>query len=554
MRNKILVSMRTLAICSVLVCCLSLLVVLYGIFAGQMDSQLDSYVDLLSRNMNLPGMTESLREGIMESAAQDIRVTLIAPDGSVRYDSHADSSEMENHLAREEVQQALAQGSGESKRFSDTLQEQTVYQARLLEDGSVLRVSRERESMFGLLGHLFTFFGLVFILTTIVSVKIATGVTNKIVQPINDIDLMHPENNDVYEELTPLLLRMEHQNRKLDTYMRELETNRTEFEAITNNMAEGLIVLNARREILSINGAAARIFANDSDDLTGKPLLALSRAGELRFVADGALSGSTVSQVAQLSGRYHRLIGNPVRRGEEISGAVILAMDVNDVYLNEQSRREFTANVSHELKTPITAVMGYAEIMKNGLVPPEHVGEFSGRIYDEAVRLKQLVEDIIHLSRLDENRQQQRVSVNLRQLAETARKHLERQAADRGVQVEIAGEAQVLGVQEQLLEMISNLMDNAIKYNRDGGSVRVEMGESAGRAFLQVTDTGIGIDPSYHDRIFERFFRVDKSHSRQVDGTGLGLSIVKHVAANHGAQVEVASEPGQGTSFCISFQ
>lgn len=554
MRNKILVSMRALAVSSVLVCCLSLLVVLYGIFAGQMDSQLDSYVDLLSRNMNLSGMTAQLREGIMESAAQDIRVTLIAPDGSVIYDSHADSAAMENHLAREEVQQALTGGSGESKRFSDTLQQQTVYQARLLEDGNVLRVSCERESMFGLLGHLFTFFGLVFILTTIVSMKIATGVTNKIVQPINDIDLLHPENNDVYEELAPLLRRMEHQNRKLDSYMRELEAHRTEFEAITNNMAEGLIVLNARQEILSINGAAARIFSNDFDDLAGKPLLALSRAGELRFVADGALSGSTVSQVAQLSGRYHRLIGNPVRRGESVSGAVILAMDVNDAYLNEQSRREFTANVSHELKTPITAVMGYAEIMKNGLVPPEHVGEFSGRIYDEAVRLKQLVEDIIHLSRLDENGQQQRAMVNLRQLAEAAQKHLERQAESRGVQVEITGEAQVLGVQEQLLEMIGNLMDNAIKYNREGGSVRVEMGESAGHAFLQVSDTGIGIDPRHHDRIFERFFRVDKSHSRQVDGTGLGLSIVKHVAVNHGAQVEVTSEPGQGASFRIDFR
>jgi len=480
-------------------------------------------------------------------------VTLIAPDGGVLYDSRADSAGMENHLAREEVQQALSEGRGQGVRFSDTLQEQTIYRARLLDDGNVLRISRQRESMFGLLGHLFTFFGLVFILTTIVSVRFSSGVTNSIVQPINDIDLIHPENNDVYEELTPLLLRMEHQNRKLDTYMRELEAHRIEFEAITNNMAEGLIVINARQEILSVNGAAIRMFGNAIADFAGSPLQVFSRSAELHAVAEGALCGDRFSRIVQLSGRYHRLIGNPVHRGEAVTGAVILALDVNDVYLNEQSRREFTANVSHELKTPITAVMGYAEIMKNGLVPPEHMGEFSGRIYDEALRLKQLVEDIIHLSKLDENRPQQHVEVDLRQLALAAQKHLEGKAAAMGVTVEISGQASVSGVSEQLQEMIGNLMDNAIKYNREGGSVSVALSMNGGRAVLRVADTGIGIEPEDLDRIFERFFRADKSHSRQVEGTGLGLSIVKHVAANHGARVEVTSKAGEGTVFRISF-
>lgn len=553
MRNKILASMRTMTICSVLLCCLSLLVVLYGIFAGQLDRQLDAYVDLLSRNLNLSGVTEELRDEMLASASLDLRVTLIAPEGGVLYDSRADLAEMENHLAREEVQQALATGRGQSARFSDTLQEQTLYRARLLEDGNVLRVSRQRESMFGLLGQLFTFFGLVFMLTTVVSVRIASGVTNSIVQPINDIDLIHPENNDVYEELTPLLLRMVQQNHKLDSYMRELEARRIEFEAITDNMAEGLIVINARQEVLSVNGAAVRIFGNAAVDFTGSPLPLFSRSEDLLAVAGGALSGITCSRVVQLSGRYYRLIGNPVRRGEDITGAVVLAMDVNDVYLSEQSRREFTSNVSHELKTPITAVIGYAEIMKNGLVPPEHVGDFSGRIYDEALRLKQLVEDIIHLSRLDENRPQQRVQADLRDLALAAHKHLEAKAAAMGVTVEISGKATVTGVPEQLQEMIGNLMDNAIKYNREGGSVSVELGEENGRAFLRVADTGVGIEPEDQDRIFERFFRADKSHSRQVEGTGLGLSIVKHVAANHGAQVEVSSSVGSGTVFRVSF-
>lgn len=558
MRNKILTSMRTLVIFSVLVCCLVLMSVLYWLFGTQLDEELDSYASLMCRNMNLPGMTDELKRQVMDTASEDVRVTLIAPDGEVLYDSHAEAAEMENHIEREEVQQALLIGAGESSRMSDTLQVQTVYRARLLDNGNVLRISRDRQSVFSLSAELFSFFGLVFICTSIVSVIISNHVTDNIVQPINEIDLIHPENNRVYDELTPLLLRMEHQNRKLDSYMRELEARRMEFETITDNMSEGLIVINSKMEMLSLNGSAVRIFSGEVEnlrdiDLAGKSVRLLSRADALNFVAEGALSGNTVSEVIQLSGRYYRLIGNPVRRDDEVTGAVILAMDVNDVYLNEQSRREFTANVSHELKTPITAVMGYAEIMKNGLVPPEHVGEFSGRIYDEALRLKELVESILHLSKLDEQRVLQTEPVQLRELAETAKKHLSHKAEKRGVSIDINGEVQVMGVSEALQEMISNLMDNAIKYNREGGSVTVEMGESEGHPYIQVSDTGIGIEPGYQDRIFERFFRVDKSHSRQVDGTGLGLSIVKHAAAQHNARLEVISAPDKGATFRITF-
>lgn len=558
MRNKILTSMRTLVIFSVLVCCLVLMSVLYWLFGMQLDEELDSYASLMCRNMNLPGMTDELKRQVMDTASEDVRVTLIAPDGEVLYDSHAEAAEMENHIEREEVQQALLIGAGESSRMSDTLQVQTVYRARLLDNGNVLRISRDRQSVFSLSAELFSFFGLVFICTSIVSVIISNHVTDNIVQPINEIDLIHPENNRVYDELTPLLLRMEHQNRKLDSYMRELEARRMEFETITDNMSEGLIVINSKMEMLSLNGSAVRIFSGEVEnlrdiDLAGKSVRLLSRADALNFVAEGALSGNTVSEVIQLSGRYYRLIGNPVRRDDEVTGAVILAMDVNDVYLNEQSRREFTANVSHELKTPITAVMGYAEIMKNGLVPPEHVGEFSGRIYDEALRLKELVESILHLSKLDEQRVLQTEPVQLRELAETAKKHLFHKAEKRGVSIDINGEVQVMGVSEALQEMISNLMDNAIKYNREGGSVTVEMGESEGHPYIQVSDTGIGIEPGYQDRIFERFFRVDKSHSRQVDGTGLGLSIVKHAAAQHNARLEVISAPDKGATFRITF-
>lgn len=559
MKNKIFASMRTMVIGSVLVCCLLLLVVLYGFFSNQLEADLDSRVDLISSALNQPDMTEAMREGMLDTAAKDVRVTLISADGDVLYESQADSASMENHLERQEVQQALRTGSGSDQRMSRTLSELTVYRARRLADGTVLRVSQNRQSVLGLLVRLVSFFGLVFILTSILSVVLASRITDRIVQPINEIDIVHPENNRVYDELRPLLVRMTDQNRKLDAYMRQMAAARNEFVAITDNMTEGLIVMNRRSEILSVNAAAVRIFATDSDQLPsmaleGKNVRLLSRAEELSFVVEGALGGASVSEVMPLAGRFYRLIGNPVHSEGDVTGAVLLVMDITDVYQAEQSRREFTANVSHELKTPITAVMGYAEIMKNGLVPEERVAEFSGRIYDEAARLKQLVEDIIHLSRLDEERVLEHVSVDLLALAQTAQSHLERQAEAKHVRMTVSGQSVcVFGVREMLDEMLVNLMDNAIKYNREGGSVTVEVGEREGHAFLCVADTGIGIDPQYHDRIFERFFRVDKSRSRQVGGTGLGLSIVKHVAAYHHARIDVNSAPGRGTEIRVTF-
>ncbi|MDO4355172.1 MAG: ATP-binding protein [Clostridia bacterium] len=559
MKNRIFVNMRAMVIGSVLACCMLLLVVLYGFFARQMEAELDAYVDLISSGLNQPGMTAALRTGLLDAAAADVRVTLISVEGGVLYESQADSASMENHLERKEIQQALHTGSGEDTRMSQTLDELTVYRARRLADGTVLRVSRNRQSVLGLLGRLITFFGLAFILTSILSVVLASRITDRIVQPINEIDIVHPENNHVYEELNPLLRRMADQNRRLDASMRELAARRNEFEAITDHMTEGLIVLNRHSEILSVNAAAVRIFSADSGlpevmELEGKSVRLLSRAEELSFVVEGALGGASVSEVLRLAGRYFRLIGNPVRSGEEVTGAVLLAMDVNDVYLAEQSRREFTANVSHELKTPITAVMGYAEIMKNGLVPADQVAEFSGRIFDEATRLKQLVEDIIHLSRLEEPAEQERVRVDLLELAQDAKERLERQAEARDVTVSVCGRpVSVFGAREMLEEMALNLLDNAIKYNRQGGSVTVEVGEAEGRAHFRVSDTGIGIDAQYHDRIFERFFRVDKSRSRQVGGTGLGLSIVKHAAAYHHAKIDVNSAPSCGTTIQVTF-
>ncbi len=485
----------------------------------------------------------------------DSRVTLVAPDGTVLYDSTADAEQMENHLSRPEIKAALAGGSGQTHRYSDTLAQETLYFAVRTDDGNVLRLSNTQASVVGLLLRLLPLFLLILAGVSVVSLLMARTMAGRIVAPINHLNLDQPLENDVYDELSPLLSRMQRQKEELGRRLQELTENRREFAAVTAHMREGMVLLSGAGDVLSINESAAEIFGVRPDAYAGRPILSVNRSVALERVVERALRGESAEAELKMGERVFQLIGNPVEPENGARGAVILALDVTDRVSAERSRREFTANVSHELKTPLTSIIGYAEIMKNGTVRPDDMQDFAARIYDEASRLVALVEDVMKLSRLDEKaRLPEKARVDLAALSEGVARRLAPLAERRGVRIDVSGgPAWVSGYEKILEEMVYNLCDNAVKYNVKGGRVEVVLGGGADGATLTVRDTGIGIPPEHQARVFERFYRVDHSHARETGGTGLGLSIVKHSAAVHGAGVSLASEPGAGTSITITF-
>ena len=489
-----------------------------------------------------------------DSFAPDDRVTWIAANGTVLYDSAAPAQLLESHAGREEIDQALQTGEAQTSRYSKTLLQRTFYYAKLLEDETVLRVSCTQNSLPAMILMLLTPFlwvaTLVLILCGVLSYRLARQIT----KPLNAINPDNPAPLPSYPELTPLFDKLREQNRTIGKQMNELQLRQREFTAITENMREGFLLVDCKMHVLSSNHSALEVLGG-RELKPGCLLYDAECSQEIFDAVDTALSGSHAELLLTIDETSWQVLANPVVASGQVAGAVVLFMDVTEREQRERLRREFSANVSHELKTPLTSISGFAELMKEGLVPPEKIPEFSGDIYKESLRLIGLVNDIIQLSRLDENSTQfQRAPVDLYDLCAQSLERLSTVAARQSVTLALTGEhAEIMGVEQLLKEMIYNLLDNAIKYNVPGGSVTASVRKSAGRTILSVADTGIGIPYAHQPRVFERFYRVDKSHSKEVGGTGLGLSIVRHAAQYHGARLELKSQPGKGTTITVTF-
>ncbi len=490
------------------------------------------------------------------------RITWIGTDGGVLYDSFADSESLENHRDRPEVMEALANGRGESIRISDTLAEQTYYYAARLGDGTVIRVASTTRSGLANMIHTVPIMVLLAIVIFGVTMLLADWQTKRIVEPINELDPDHPQAEKVYDELSPLVRRLEKQKVTIQEQMETLREKQEEFTAITENMREGFIVVDSRADVISYNSSAVRILGadikragNGNGNGSSVNVISLNRSSSFRKVVDEALGGQRSEETLDINGRHYQIIANPVVEARDKRGAVVVILDVTEQQSREELRREFTANVSHELKTPLTSISGYAEIMKSGLVQPSDMGRFSEKIYVEAQRLITLVGDIIKLSRLDEEKVEiEKTAIDLYRAASVVVDRLKDVAQKARVSIDIVGRPAVIQGAEQILdEMIFNLCDNAIKYNRPYGEVHVTVDVENGHPVLKVADTGIGIPAEDKERIFERFYRVDKSHSKENGGTGLGLSIVKHGAIYHKAKVEMDTELGRGTTVKIIF-
>lgn len=499
---------------------------------------------------------EKFLQRINKEALQEknTRVTIIAPDGTVVYESATDEV-LENHLDRPEVQQALAEGVGEDNRDSETLGMRSYYYAVLLENGQILRVAGDVSSIFlTLISIIPTMLGIISIVF-LISLGVAGQQTRRIIKPLNNLNLEAPLKNNMYEELTPLLSRIEMQNQLIHRQLNDIRANKEDFKVITGNMREGMIIVDTAGQIISYNNSATQILNLNNVEGKGQSFLVFNRSIQFQEAVSAALKGEATDWLMEIGERKYQMLVNPVKDGDDIRGAVILMLDATERLERDQLRREFSANVSHELKTPMNVVSGYAELMKNGLVRPEDVQKFAGNIYKEAQRMISLIEDIIKVSRLDENTGGLPMEdTDLYDLAELAVECLRNTADKRQITLHLRGDRTVVhGVRQILSEMVFNICENAIKYNKDGGQVEITVRTERGRPTITVKDTGIGIPESQIDRVFERFYRVDKSHSRAIGGTGLGLSIVKHGAAYHNAEISLKSKEDVGTTVKILF-
>ena len=521
---------------------------LYSYFGRVQESQLRDELSLAAVGVEQNGM-DYLRK--LES--DQYRITWLDADGAVLYDTRADAESMENHAQRQEVQQALATGEGESSRYSATLLQKTVYYAKRLPDGTVLRLSAIRVTTGVLVLNMLQPILLVLAVALILSGVLASRLARRITEPLNRLDLEHPLENDTYEELAPLLRRMEHQRRQIDRQMDELRRRSEEFEQITGSMSEGLVLLDEAGVILSINPAARRLL-DAAENCVGQDLLTVDRDVALSDALRQAAEQGHSEFRGQRNGREYQFDVTRIQSEGRTAGTVLLVFDVTERAFAERNRREFTANVSHELKTPLQGIIGSAELLENGLVKQEDVPRFIGHIRSEAQRLVTLIGDIIRLSQLDEGEPMPAEPVELLALAREAAESLQSAAAARNVTITVEGEpVELTGVRRLLYEIVFNLCDNAIKYNTDGGRVQVTVTKENETAAVTVRDTGIGIPPDQQDRVFERFYRVDKSHSKASGGTGLGLSIVKHAVQYHHGAIHLQSEVGKGTEIRVTF-
>ena len=541
---------------TMLVCALVLAVgliavmgILYNDFDGQMREELSKEALYLAYGVDQQGV-----DYLKNIKDKNARITYIDQDGTVLYDNKADAAEMENHSDRKEFQEAEKYGVGESSRYSDTLSEKTIYYAQRLKDGTVLRVSGTQDSVLALVENLVLPLVLVLFLMLILSGIMASVISKRIVKPVNELDLEHPEENQIYEELSPLLSKIHRQNREIQNQLELAKQQQAEFSLITENMQEGLIVIDKYTMILSANSSAWSLFRVDKGS-QGESVYCLDRAEDFRHAIEQVLGGEHAELILKLNGSDIQLIANPVIRGQKTEGAVILLVNVTEKLERENLRREFSANVSHELKTPLTSISGFAEIMQDGLVKEEDIPQFAGRIYKESQRLLQLVEDVIQISQLDEEKTSYTWEpVDVYQVCKNAFESLKEKAQSMNVHLYICGDSMKMEAVRTLLEeAVYNVCDNAIKYNRNDGSVSIFLTQTAHEIQILVKDTGVGIPREDQDRVFERFYRVDKSHSKEIGGTGLGLSIVKHAVGTLKGSVILRSEEGCGTEIYMKF-
>ena len=548
MTKKIFQSILLVAGCVLLASLLIIMGFLYDYFGGVEENQLRNELSLAAAAVE-DGGTDYLSR----LTADRCRLTWIAADGSVLYDTRTDAESLENHASRAEVSQALTTGTGESTRYSSTLMEKTMYYAQRLDDGTVLRISISRATVGMIAVGMIQPLLIVLIVALILSGLLAKRLSRRIVDPLNSLDLEHPLDNDAYEELSPLLKRIHRQHVEIQTQLRELREKTDEFTQITGSMREGLILLDEHGSILSINAAAQMLFGADAQ-CVGRDFLTVERSHEISAAIQAAVTDGHSEVRAERAGRVYQFDISRITSDGKLLGMVILAFDITEQEFAERNRREFTANVSHELKTPLQGIIGSAELIENGMVKPDDLPRFVGHIHAEAARLVTLIDDIIRLSQLDEGTAMPTEPVDLLTVSQEAAETLQDAAAARQVTVSVQGDPAVIpGVRRLLYEVVYNLCDNAIKYNRDGGRVDVTVAADADGSSITVADTGIGIAPEHQGRVFERFYRVDKSHSKASGGTGLGLSIVKHAVQYHHGRIELESTSGTGTTIRVVF-
>ena len=548
MTKKIFKSVLLVAVVMVLFCCTFILGILYRHFTTIEEEQLGAQLGFVVTGVENGGVDylKSLTE-------KKYRITWVEPDGTVKFDNKIDASKMENHLNREEIKESLKFGRGECTRYSSTLTQRTIYYAKKINDGSVIRISISQETVLKLLFSMISPMAITILLAVILSSLLARGVSKKVVEPLNNLDLNKPLQNDAYGEIAPLLRHIEHQHRQIDEQVLELRQKKDEFQATIENMDEGLILLDAKNSIISINPAAKKIFGT-TDECLGKDFLTVERNTSVGNTIKEAMEKGKAEIILKRYGLDYQLGISKIESAGKTLGAVLLAVDVTEKNNAERTRREFSANVSHELKTPLQSIIGSAELMENNLVKEDDMPRFVGHIRKEAERLVNLVEDIIRLSWLDENRDMETELVSLKDIAAETKEALENTANEKNVTINISGEdIKLHGVRSLLYEIVYNLCENGIKYNKEGGKVDITLSKEAGKDILVVEDTGIGIKEEQQSRIFERFYRVDKSRSKETGGTGLGLSIVKHAAMYHNADVTLESTEGQGSKFTVIF-
>ena len=548
MTKKIFRSMLLVAAVALLASLVVVVACMYRFSADAQVRQLKDGLDLAAAAVGQSG------EAYLKDVADNrCRLTWVAADGTVLYDTKADAATLPNHADREEIQDALQNGVGESVRYSDTLLEKTMYCARRLPDGTVLRISVSRATVGVLVVGMLQPIVLLLLLVLGLSAILARRLSHHIVEPLNELDLEHPLDNECYEELAPLLSRINRQRGQIDRQLRELQRKNDEFSQITGSMLEGLVLLDDRWTVLSINPAAQRIFGADSA-CVGRDFLTVERSHEMSAAIEAAMQTGHSEFRLHKNGRIYQLDLSRIDSATERAGAVLLAFDITEQEEAEQNRREFTANVSHELKTPLQGIIGSAELLENGMVKPEDTPRFVGHIRAEAQRLVTLIGDIIRLSQLDEGDEMPAEPVDLADLAEEAVRDLQAEADKKHVTLHCGTQSACMtGVRRLLYEIIYNLIDNAVKYNVDGGRVDIQVAGEPHNVRVTVKDTGIGIAPEHQGRIFERFYRADKSHSKASGGTGLGLSIVKHAVQYHHGSIDLQSQPGKGTQISVTF-
>ena len=522
--------------------------ILYGYFSDIQRQQLKLQLRLAAQGVNDEGVI--YLENVSE---EDCRFTLISDDGSVLYDTESNPSDMDNHLERSEVKEALKNGEGESSRFSSTLLEKNMYIAQRLDNGSVIRISVTQHSIVLLVLGILQPIVVILIFSVIISIFVAHKMSKRIITPINNLNLDKPLENDAYDEISPLLTRIEQQNREINHQIKKLKKSHDEFSAIIDNMNEGLVMLGKDGHIVAINTAAEKLF-NTGKECIGKDFLTVERSVDIdKAIKDAAESGKSEINIKR-AGRIYQLNISKIGDQSHKNGIIILSFDISEKVLAEKTRKEFTANVSHELKTPLQTIMGSAELMQSGLAKKEDTNAFLSNIRSESERLVTLIDDIIRLSQLDEQTEFKKEKVDIFETAKEVKNELEPFADKNKIKIELSGESIVTdGVARLVHEIIFNLAENAIKYNKENGKVKIDVKNENGKAAVTVKDNGIGIPQEDLPRIFERFYRVDKSRSKQIGGTGLGLSIVKHAAECLGASITVNSTPNEGTEFKVIF-